>query len=135
MESTGIRPISGARGAVLHGRHVAAAALNDQLDLELALVVQGGDVQLGVVHGDAGGRHDVTRGDLAGTLLAQVHGDRLVLLGGHHQALEVQDDRGDVFLDAGHGGELVQHAVDADAGDGRPGIEDSSVRRNELPRV
>src|SRR6185312_559433 len=108
-----------AGGLVLHGRDVTAATLDDELDLELALVVQGRDVHVGVVHGDAGRRHDVTRGDLARALLAQVHGDRLVLLGGHHQALQVQDDVGDVFLDARHGGELVQHAVDADAGDGR----------------
>ena len=111
----------GARGLVLHGRHVAAAALDDEFDLELALVVQGRDVHVGVVHGHAGRRDDVTGGDLTRTLLAQVHGDRLVLVGGHHQALEVQDDVGDVFLHAGHGGELVQHAVDADARHGRAG--------------
>ena len=75
----------------------------------------------GVVHRDTGGRHDVARGDRARTLLTQVHGDRLVLLGRHDQTLEVQDDGGDIFFDAGHGGELVQHAVDADAGDGRAG--------------
>ena len=121
MESTGIRPISAPEAPVLHRRDVATAALDDQLDLELALVVQRRDVHAGVVHGHAGGRHDVAGGDLTRTLLAQVHGDRLVLLGGHDQTLEVQDDVGDVFLDAGHGGELVQHTVDANAGDGRAG--------------
>ena len=90
----------GTRRLVLHGRDVAAAALDDELDLELALVVQGGDVHVGVVHRDTGRRHDVTRGDLTRALLAQVHGDRLVLLGGHDQALEVQDDVGDIFLHA-----------------------------------
>src|SRR5580658_10279958 len=63
-----------------------------ELHLELALSVQGGDVQLGVVHLDARGRRDVGRGHLAWTLLAQVHDDRLVVLGGHHQFLQVQDD-------------------------------------------
>src|SRR3954468_4461505 len=111
----------GARRLVLHGGHVAAAALDDQLDLELALVVEGGDVHVGVVYRHAGGRDDVTRGDLAGALLAQVHGDRLVLLGRHDQTLEVQDDVGDVFLDTGDGGELVQHTVDANAGNRRAG--------------
>src|SRR4029077_17973455 len=64
---------------------------------------------------------DVPRGDLTGPLLAQVHGDGLVLLGRHDETLEVQDDVGDVFLDAGDGGELVEHTVDANAGDRRAG--------------
>src|SRR6185369_1457042 len=111
----------GTRRLVLHGGDVAAAALDDQLHLELAFVVECGDVHLRVVHRHAGRRNDVTRGDLTWTLLAQVHGDRLVLLRGHDQPLEVQDDVGDVFLDSGHGGELVQHTVDANAGDGCAG--------------
>ena len=44
----------GAGRLVLHGGDVAATALDDELDLELALVVQGGDVQIRVVHRDAG---------------------------------------------------------------------------------
>src|ERR1700722_5473126 len=107
------------RRLVLHGRDVTTATLDDELDLELALVVQRRDVHLRVVHGDAGRGHDVAGGDLARALLAQVHGHRLLLFRGYDQALEVQDDVGDVFLDARHSGELVQHAVDADAGDGR----------------
>src|SRR6185437_14691468 len=107
----------GTRRLVLHGGHVATAALDDELDLELALVVQRRDVHLGVVYRHAGRRDDVTRGDLTGPLLAQVHGDGLVLLGRHDETLEVQDDVGDVFLDAGDGGEFVQHTVDANAGD------------------
>src|SRR3712207_8751509 len=39
--------------------------------------------------------------------------------GADDQALEVEDDLGDVLLDPGHGGELVQGALDADAGDSR----------------
>src|SRR3712207_9140628 len=54
-------------------------------------------------------------------LLAQVHGHRLVGVGADHQALEVQDDLGDVLLDARHGGELVQGALDPDAGDSSAG--------------
>src|ERR1700753_3443713 len=111
----------GARSPVLHCRDIATATLDNQLDLELALAVPRRDVHAGVVHGDAGGRHDVTRGDRTRTLLAQVHGDRLVLLRGHDQTLEVQDDGGDIFFDTGHGGELVQHAIDANAGDRRAG--------------
>jgi hypothetical protein len=68
------------------------------------------------VHLDAGGRRDVGGRDLAGPLLAQVHDDRLVLLGGDDEFLEVQDDVGDILLDPGHGRELVEHALDPDAG-------------------
>ena len=74
-------------------------------------------MQIGVVHGDTGWRHDIAGGDVARALLAQVHRHRLVLLGADHELLEVEDDVGDVFLDARNGGELVQHPVDADAGD------------------
>src|ERR671920_643920 len=102
-------------------RDVATATLHDQLDLQPALAVEGGDVQVGVVHLDTGRGRDVGGGDLTGSLLAQVHGHRLVRVGADDQALEVQDDLGDVLLDARHGGELVQGALDADAGDSSAG--------------
>ena len=116
-----MRPISWLRLLVPVRLHVAAAALDGELDLELALAVQRRDLQLGVVHLDTRGRRDVGRGDVAGALLAQVHDDRLVVLAGDDELLDVQDDLGDVFLDAGHCRELVQHAFDADAGDGCAG--------------
>src|SRR4051794_23150846 len=106
---------------VLHRRHVATATLDDQLHLQLALVGQGGDLQVGVVHLDAGRRLDVTGGDDTGAGLAQVHRDGLVVLGGDDKTLQVEDDLGDVFLDALDGRELVQDGVDLDAGDGRTG--------------
>jgi hypothetical protein len=62
-------------------------------------------------------RCDVRGGHGAGALLAQVHDHRLVDLGAHDEPLDVEDDLGDVLLDARHGGELVQHAVDPDARD------------------
>ena len=65
--------------------------------------------------GDVGGR------DLARTRLAQVGGDGLVALAGDDQLLDVEDDLGDILLDTRNGAELVQHAVDADAGDGCTG--------------
>ncbi len=55
--------------------------------------------QVGVVHLDAGRRLDIGRGDGAWTLLAQVHHDRLVMLAGDHQLLDVENDLGDVLLD------------------------------------
>ena len=116
-----MRPISWL-GCLLRVRlHVTATALDGQLDLELALAVQCRDLQLGVVHLDARGRRDVSGRDVARALLAQVHDDRLVVLARDDELLDVQDDLGDVFLDTGHCRELVQHAFDADAGDGRAG--------------
>ena len=65
---------------------------------------------------DAGGRRDVGGRDLTRSLLAQVHDDGLVAVGTHHEFLEVQDDVGDVLLHPFDGGELVEHAVDTEAG-------------------
>ena len=106
---------------VLDRADVAAAALDRELDLELALAVEGRDPQLGVVDLDAGGRCDVGGGDLTGSLLAQVHDGGLVVLARDDELLEVEDQVGDVLLHPGDGGELVQDAVDADARDGRAG--------------
>jgi hypothetical protein len=61
-----------------------------QLHLELALVVERGDVQVGVVHLDTGRRRDVGGGDGAGALLAQVHHDRLVVLAGDDEPLRLR---------------------------------------------
>src|SRR4051812_1648699 len=83
------------RALVLHRADVATAPLDDELHLDLALVVQGGDLQVGVVHLDARGRLDVSRGHDSGARLAQHHGDRLVVLAGDDEALEVEDDLGD----------------------------------------
>src|ERR1700733_12937036 len=109
-----------ARLLVLRRGDVATAALDRELHLQLALAVQRGDVQFRVVYLDTGGRRDVRRGNRARALLAQVHHDRLVVLGGDDQLLQVEDDVGDILLDPRHRGELVQHALDADRGDRRP---------------
>ena len=52
--------------------------------------------------------------------LVAVDADGARLLAGvlDHQALDVEDDVGDVLDDAGDGGDLVLHALDLDAGDG-----------------
>ena len=104
---------------VLGGADVATAALDGELHVEAALAVERGQLEVGVVHGDAGRRLDVAGGDVAGALLAQVHRDRLVVLGADAQLLDVHDQLDHVLLDTGDRGELVQHAVDLDAGDGR----------------
>jgi hypothetical protein len=95
-----------------------------------------GDVQLRVVDLHASRRGDVGRGDGAGACLAQVHDDGLVLLGRQDELLDVEDDLGDVLDDAGQRGELVLVPLDLDADvTAAPGMDDSRVRRRELPRV
>src|ERR1035437_1278098 len=111
----------GVTGLVLLGGDVAATAFDGQLHLELALAVQGRDVEVRVVHLDTCRRRDVRGGNRTRALLAQVHHDRLVVLAGDDQTLDVQDDLGDVFLDTGDRRELMQHAVDTQARHGRTG--------------
>src|SRR5699024_10205163 len=80
---------------VLRGGDVAATALDDQLDLQAALLVQGRDVQIGVVDLHTGGRGDVGSGDATGLHAAEVHHDRLIVLRGDDEVLDVEDDLGD----------------------------------------
>src|SRR5262249_32484449 len=47
---------------VLRSGHVAAATLNGQLHVDPSLAVEGRELQIGVVHIDAGRRLDVARG-------------------------------------------------------------------------
>src|SRR5450631_4241276 len=109
----------GVTGLVLLSRDVAATALDGELHLDLALGIEGGDVQVRVVHLDPSRGGDVSGSDRTRALLAQVHHDGFVVLTGDDQSLDIKDDLGDVFLDAGDRGELVQHAVDAQARHGR----------------
>ena len=61
---------------------------------------------------DVGGRDDA--------FFVPVDADGLGLVAGvlDHQALDVEDDVGDVLDDAGDGGDFVLHALDLDARDG-----------------
>src|SRR3954449_2379646 len=110
-----------ARLLVLVGHAVPDAALDGHLHLERPTLADRGEVQVGVQDLDAGGRRHVTGGDLGRTLGLQVHRGRLLEVGAHDQLLEVQDDVGDVLGDLGNRRELMQHAVDPDRRDRRPG--------------
>ena len=76
---------------VLSGRHVATAALNGQFHVELAIGVEGGDVQIRVVELHTCWRGDVRCSNDAWALLAQVGNDWLVVLGRDRQVLDVQE--------------------------------------------
>ena len=116
-------------GVEVHNPDLHIATLNGKGKLEMELTVERGrgyvsavqNKQVGVVHLDTGRRRDVGGGHGTGALLAQVHDHRLVHLGAHDEPLDVEDDLGDVLLVARHGGELVQGALDADAGDSSAG--------------
>ena len=69
-------------GCLFCGGDVPAAALDRQLDLSLPLPLRVARCNSGLCTSTSARRRDVAGGHLTGTLLAQVHGDRLVVLGG-----------------------------------------------------
>ena len=71
---------------VLRGGDVAAAALDGQLHVEPALAVERGEVQVGVVHLDAGRRRMSAAVTSPGPCLRRYIDDRLVVLGADARA-------------------------------------------------
>src|SRR4029079_10141664 len=105
------------RRLVFLRRPVAAPAADGQVELELGLLLEGGDVRVRVEDLDARGQVDVLGGDL--TRAGDDHGRLdLARVGVHaaHHALEVEHDVGHVLLDALDRGELVGDALDPHAG-------------------
>ena len=105
------------RRLVLLGRTVAAAAPDRQVELELGLLVERGDVRVRVEDLDARWEIDVARGDLT----RPRHDERRLDLGrirvhAAHDALEVEDDVGHVLGDALDRRELVRNPLDPDRG-------------------
>ena len=112
-------PIVCSGPAVQLGRDVAAAAADRQRDLEAALVGEVGDLELRVEDLEVGGRLDVGRRDDAGALLLEPHLDlRRLAVQAADEALEVEDDVGDVLAHARQRRELVRDALDLHRGDG-----------------
>ena len=70
---------------------------------------------------DVGGGLDVAGGDVARAARVEAQRDRLLGRAAQHEVLEVQDEVGDVFLDARDHVELVEGLVEAHLGDGRAG--------------
>src|SRR3954453_4457759 len=107
---------------VLLGRPVAAATADRHVHLELGLLLERGDVGVGVEDLHAGGQVDVLRGDLAGPRGHQRRFDLgRVRVHPADDALEVEDDVGDVLGHALDRRELVGDALDAHARHGSPG--------------
>src|SRR5439155_1392512 len=100
------------RGLVLLRGAVAAAAADREVQLELGLLLERGDVRIGVEHLDTGRQVDVLGGDLTGAgddeRGLDLAGVRVHLA---DDALEVEHDVGDVLGDALDRGELVCDAL------------------------
>src|SRR5205807_275676 len=109
------------RPLVALGRHITTALLDGDVEGEAATRVQGGDVEIGVEDLDVGLLLDVASGYVGRAAGIQPKRHRLVGVDAQHQVFEVQDDVGDVFLDPGDGGELVEGVVEAQLGDGGAG--------------
>ena len=75
----------------------------------------------GVQHLDLIAGFDAASSNFTLTGRLDAHGDRAVGVEFGGNAFEVQNDLGHVFLDAGDGAELVNNAVDLNAGDGYTG--------------
>ncbi len=75
-------------------------------------------MHIAVQHFDVGVGFDLAAHDLAG--LTGLEPDRAGAFADHLEGdlLEVEDDVGGVFDNAGNGAEFVRHAFDADGGDG-----------------
>ena len=101
-------------------RHIAAAAVKGQFHVEPLIAGQRADVMLGVENLDVGVLLDVAGGDVVITGHVDHHGLGLLAVQHGNDALDVQND-------LGHGGELMQNAVDLDA---RHGITGQRAEQN-----
>src|SRR6266852_625603 len=101
---------------VLVGRDVAAAALEAHLHVDLTAFADGANVDVLVEDLDIAVGFDHAGGDDTGLVGTEVEGLGAFTGELEGNLLEVQDDVGRVFDDAGDGLELVQNAFDADCG-------------------
>ena len=103
------------------GRAIAHAGLDRQVHLDRSRVgVEREQDQVGIHDLDVGGLADVGGGDRPGAALHELQRDGVARERAEAQLLDVQDDLGDVLLDVLDRAELVEDAVDLDAGDGGP---------------
>ena len=103
---------------VLLGGDIASALIQRDLHVQNRAVGKGRDVQLGVEDLNLAVALDALGSDLAGTLRRDLNDLGTVRMEFSYQALHVQNDLGDVFLDAGDGRELVKNSVYLDRCDG-----------------
>ena len=97
---------------------VAAAHLDFELGLEALLLVERGDDLVGVEDLDTGVELDVAGGDRAFLGHVEEQDARVAVREFEEDLLEVEDDVGDIFRDAGQRAEFMDGALELDAGDG-----------------
>ena len=102
-------------------RHITAALIEGELHDELAALAQGCNVPFRVQDLNIVALLDVVRSNLTRADCLNTHCLRPVGVQLCSNTLQVQDNFGNVFLDALNGGELVNHAVNLDAGHGDTG--------------
>src|SRR5699024_6087136 len=98
-----------------------AALVEGQLHHEPAALAQGGDVPFRIQDLDLVALLDAVGSDLTGAHRLDAHRLGPVRVQLCSDTLQVQDNFGNVFLDALNGGELVDYAVDLDTGHGDAG--------------
>src|SRR4051812_27280260 len=102
------------------GAEIADASLDGQVHLDRHVVrVECHQDQVRVDDLDIGRLGDVSRGNRAGPALDEAELDGMTRVALEAELLDVQDDLGDVFLDAGDRRELLVDVADLDARDGR----------------
>ena len=99
-------------------RNIPTTTANRDVGSETALVVHCGENEFGVENLNVGAELNVGSSNNAGAGLVDADGDGLFGLAGDDDVLEVQDDIGDVFLDAGKRCEFVKRFVETNLGDG-----------------
>ena len=118
---------------------VADAALDRHVHVDRHVVrVEGHEHEVAVHDLDVRRLHDVRGEDRAGAALGQPELDRVRREALHAELLGVQDDLGDVFLDARDRGELLVHVADLERRHGRAlerGQEDAPERVAERHAV
>ena len=104
-------------GLVAVSRNITAALAQGDLHVQVRILVQGGENQVGIDDLDLFVANDIARGHnaLAGGGDVDDLGAVAIQLGG--QGLEVQDDLGDILFNPGDRGKLMQYTIDADGRD------------------
>jgi hypothetical protein len=104
---------------ILVGRDIAAAAFDDHFDIQLAVPVEGGNMNVRVQDLDVSVMDDVRRLGLGRALYLESYLFGLTPLDVEGDALDIQDDVGHILDNTWDCGELVQDALDAQGRDGR----------------
>ena len=104
-------------------RDVAPSAGRVNRHLEFGAFGKVGNLEIGVDHAHEGGKLEVSGPEDARALHVDfdAFAFAFVVVDPEDEVLEVEDDLGDVFLDARDGAEFVAHAFDVEGVDARAG--------------